>query len=30
MIDKIATTPDSIGYLNSRPDNDNIRSLEAQ
>jgi ABC-type phosphate transport system substrate-binding protein len=28
MIDKIATTPDSIGYLNSRPDNENIRSFE--
>lgn len=30
MIDKIATTPDSIGYLNSKPDNENIRSFEAQ
>jgi hypothetical protein len=28
MIDKIANTPDSIGYLKSRPDNDNIRSFE--
>lgn len=30
MIDKIATTPDSIGYLNSKPDNENIHSFEAQ
>jgi hypothetical protein len=30
MIDKIATTPDSIGYLKSRPDNDSIRSFEVQ
>jgi ABC-type phosphate transport system substrate-binding protein len=30
MIDKIATTPDSIGYLNSKPDNENIRSFEAK
>ncbi|MEQ1545495.1 hypothetical protein [Methyloglobulus sp.] len=30
MIEKIATTPDSIGYLNSKPDNENIRSFEAQ
>ena len=30
MIDKIATTPDSIGYINSRPDNENIRSFEHQ
>lgn len=28
MIDKIADTPDAIGYLNSKPDNENIRSLE--
>ncbi len=28
MIDKIANTPDSIGYLDSRPDNDNIRSFQ--
>jgi ABC-type phosphate transport system substrate-binding protein len=28
MIDKIANTPDSIGYLNSTPDNENIRSFE--
>jgi ABC-type phosphate transport system substrate-binding protein len=32
MIKKIATTPDSIGYLNSKPkskpDQDNIRALE--
>lgn len=25
MIDKIANTPDSIGYLNSKPDNENIQ-----
>jgi hypothetical protein len=30
MIDKIATTPDSIGYLKSSPDNENIRSFEYQ
>jgi ABC-type phosphate transport system substrate-binding protein len=28
MIDKISTTPDSIGYLNSRPDDENIRSFK--
>jgi ABC-type phosphate transport system substrate-binding protein len=28
MIDKIANTPDSIGYLSSRPKNDDIRSFE--
>jgi ABC-type phosphate transport system substrate-binding protein len=28
MIDKIANTPDSIGYLSSKPDNENIRSFE--
>jgi hypothetical protein len=27
MIDKIANTPDSIGYLNSVPDNENIHSF---
>jgi ABC-type phosphate transport system substrate-binding protein len=30
MIEKIATTPDSIGYINSKPDNENIRSFEDQ
>jgi ABC-type phosphate transport system substrate-binding protein len=30
MIDKIATTPDSIGYINSKPDNENIRSFDYQ
>jgi ABC-type phosphate transport system substrate-binding protein len=30
MIDKIANTPDSIGYLNSKPDNENIRSFEPE
>lgn len=29
MIEKIANTPDSIGYLKSRPDNENIHSFEA-
>lgn len=28
MIDKIANTPDSIGYLSSKPNNENIRSIE--
>jgi len=28
MIDKIANTPDSIGYLSGKPENDNIRSFE--
>jgi ABC-type phosphate transport system substrate-binding protein len=28
MIEKIAHTPDSIGYLQSKPDNENIRSFE--
>jgi ABC-type phosphate transport system substrate-binding protein len=30
MIDKIATTPDSIGYLSSRPDNENIHSFKPE
>jgi ABC-type phosphate transport system substrate-binding protein len=30
MIEKIATTPDSIGYINSKPDNENIRSFDYQ
>ena len=30
MIDKIATTPNSIGYLNSRPNNEKIRLFEYQ
>lgn len=30
MIDKIANTPYAIGYLNSRPDNEKIRSFEYQ
>lgn len=30
MIDKIATTPDSIGYLNCRPDDEKIRLFEYQ
>jgi ABC-type phosphate transport system substrate-binding protein len=29
MIEKVANTPDAIGYLNSVPDNENIRSFEA-
>ena len=29
MIEKIANTPDAIGYLNSVPDNESIRSFEA-
>jgi ABC-type phosphate transport system substrate-binding protein len=28
MINKIANTPDAIGYLNSKSDNENIRSIE--
>jgi hypothetical protein len=28
MIEKIATTPDSIGYLPGQPDNDNIRVID--
>lgn len=28
MINKIANTPDSIGYLNSVPNNENIHSFE--
>lgn len=28
MIDKIANTPDSIGYLSSKPNHENIRSFE--
>ena len=28
MIKKIATTPDAIGYLTSKPDNENIRSFQ--
>ncbi len=28
MIEKIANTPDSIGYLSSKPNNENIRSFE--
>lgn len=28
MMDKIANTPDSIGYINSKPDNENIHSFE--
>ena len=27
MVDKIATTPDSIGYTNSTPDNENVRAV---
>lgn len=27
MIDKIANTPDSIGYLSSKPDDEKIRSI---
>ena len=30
MIDKIANTPDSIGYLNHRPDNENIYSFASE
>lgn len=30
MIDKIANTPNSIGYLNSRPSNEKIRLFEYQ
>lgn len=30
MIDKIASTPYAIGYLNSRPDNEKIRLFEYQ
>ncbi len=28
MLDKIATTPDSIGYLKSKPDHENIRAFK--
>ncbi|ESS73849.1 hypothetical protein MGMO_9c00450 [Methyloglobulus morosus KoM1] len=28
MMDKIANTPDSIGYLSQKPNNENIRSFE--
>ncbi len=28
MIDKIANTPDAIGYLTSKPDNESIRTVE--
>lgn len=28
MMDKIANTPDSIGYLSQKPSNENIRSFE--
>jgi len=28
MLEKIANTPDSIGYLTGKPDNENIRVLE--
>lgn len=28
MIEKIAGTPDAIGYLTSNPDNENIRSIK--
>ena len=28
MIDKIANTPNSIGYLTKKPDNDNVRSID--
>ena len=28
MVNKIANTPDSIGYLSSKPENENIRSFE--
>lgn len=28
MIDKIANTPNSIGYVTKKPDNDNVRSLD--
>lgn len=28
MIEKIASTPDSIGYLDSQPDNENIRAYD--
>jgi ABC-type phosphate transport system substrate-binding protein len=30
MTDKIANTPDSIGYLKSRPDNENIHSFVSE
>jgi hypothetical protein len=30
MIDKIASTPNSIGYIKSRPNNEKIRLFEFQ
>jgi hypothetical protein len=29
MVEKIANTPDSIGYLNSKPDNENIQLFKS-